>query len=101
MRVFEIPLSGKNQTLGIALIGVTYRLTVQWRNAFSTWFLDIADTNGNPLLQGLALVSGCDLLQEHQELGIGGTLVMLCDAGVAAPAFDNLGTSAHLLFVVP
>lgn len=101
VKVYEIPLQAKNQRLSVTLRGVVYRLAVNWRNAAATWFLDIADGNGNPLLQGLALVSGCDLLHQHQEVGLGGQLVVALDAGTLAPTFDNLGSAAHVLFVTP
>lgn len=102
MKAYEIPLTpGRNQTVSVVLLNATYRLTLQWREAAQTWFLDIADDAGNPLVQGLALVLGSNLLHQHQHLGIGGGLVVIFDTGTDAPTFDNLGQSAHLLFIVP
>lgn len=100
-KLFEIPLSGQNQTVTVVLLSVVYLLTLQWRDAVQTWFLDIADVNGVPLVQGLPLVLGVNMLHQHQALGIGAGLVVACDTGVDAPTFENLGTGSHLLFVVP
>lgn len=99
-KILEIPLSARNQIVTVVLLNVTYQLTLQWRKAAQTWFLDIADAAGTPLIQGLALVQGVNLLHQHQALGIGGGLLVTCDTGVDAPTFENLGTTSHLLFVV-
>lgn len=102
MNAYEIPLrASQNQTVSVVLLNVTYRFTLQWREIVQAWFLDIADDSGNPLVQGLALVLGSNLLHQYQHLGIGGGLVVICDTGTDAPTFDNLGQSTHLLFVVP
>ena len=102
MNAYEIPLTpSQNQTVSVVLLNITYSLTLQWRNAVQTWFLDIADDSGNPLIQGLALVTGSDLLRQHQHLGIGGGLFVVCDTGTDAPTFDNLGSSSHLIFATP
>lgn len=102
MNAYEIPLNpSQNQTVSAVLLNVTYRLTLQWREGAQCWFLDIADDAGDPLVQGIALVTGSNLLHQHQYLAIGGGLVVMCDTGTDAPTFDNLGQSSHLLFVVP
>lgn len=102
MKAYEILLTGgQNQTVSVVLINITYRFTLQWREAAQTWFLDIADDAGDPLVQGIALVAGSNLLHQYQYLGLGGGLVVMCDTGTDAPTFENLGVSAHLLFVVP
>lgn len=100
MNAYEIPLSSKNQTVAVVLLNRAYRLTLQWRDAISTWLLDIADSAGKPIVDGLPLVLGVNLLHQYAYLGIGGGLVVTCDTGTDAPTFDNLGTSSHLLFVV-
>jgi hypothetical protein len=98
---FEIPLSGESQSFGVTLAGAQYQLLVQWRNAVQTWFLDIADASGNPLVQGIALVTGVDLLGQHKHLGIDGSLFVVSDDDPGAmPTYDNMGTGSHLYFVV-
>jgi hypothetical protein len=100
--VFEIPLSGQSQTFNIVLASVTYQLTLTWRNAGSCgWILDIADSSGNPLIQGIPLVTGADLLAQYRYLGFTGSLVVKTDADPdAVPTYDNLGSTSHLYFVV-
>jgi hypothetical protein len=98
--VFEVPLNGQPQTLQITLGSVAYQLTVQWRNA-TGWVLDIATVTGTPILQGVPLVTGSDLLAQYRYLGLGGSLFVSTDADPdAVPTYTNLGTASHLYFAV-
>lgn len=99
--VYEVPLSANPQAFAISLAGVTYGLTVRWNAAAASWTLSIADANGNPILGGLPLVTGADLLGQYGYLGIGGSLVVQTDHDTdALPTIDNLGAESHLYFVV-
>lgn len=101
MATVEIPLSAEPQTFGIQLAGVQYQLTLIWRDdPQGGWVLDIADANSSPILSGVPLVTGADLLAQYAYLGFGGQLVVQTDHDVdAAPTFGNLGSSSHLYFV--
>ncbi len=99
---YEIPLSAQAQTFAIALGGVNYTLTLQWRAAdgMGGWVLDIADASNNPLVSGIPLVTGCDLLAQFAYVGFGGGPWVLTDgAALAVPAYANLGSLSHLYFV--
>lgn len=99
---YEIPLSPQNQFFNIALNGTYYQLTTTWRanSDVSGWFLDIADAQGNPLVQGIAIVTGADLLEQYAYLGIGGQLWVGTDGNPdAVPGETNLGITSHLWFV--
>lgn len=104
MSSFQIPLSGSPETFAIALNGTTYRLTVDYRAASEGgWFLDIADSNGNPIVSGIPLVTGADLLAQYRYLGIAGNsglYVANMAGGDAVPTFNNLGTDTRLVLVV-
>lgn len=99
----EIPLIAQNQTLTTTLAGVTYQLAVTWRDAPANnggWVLDISDENANPLVQGIAMVTGADLMAQHPEVGFPGQLWVQSDFDPGAvPTFDNLGSGSHLYFV--
>ncbi len=100
--VLEIPLlASQNQTFSIALAGITYQMAVTWRNAPNIgWVLDISDSNGNPLVQGVPLVTGADLMAQYATLGFPGQLIVQSDFDPdAVPTFDNLGSGSHLYFV--
>ncbi|WP_298165130.1 hypothetical protein [Novosphingobium sp.] len=101
MAAFEIPLTAEPQAFSIQLLGVPYQMTLQWRNnAQGGWVLDIADATGVPIVLGIALVTGADLLAQYGYLGLGGALFVLNSASSDdAPTFADLGTDAHLVFV--
>ncbi len=98
MANFEIPLTSTPQTFTISLSGTEYRLTVQWRNADGAgWILDIADTSNNPIIEGIPLVTGVNLLEQYAYLGFTGVLWVQTTADPdAVPTFDNLGVGSHL-----
>jgi Domain of unknown function (DUF6983) len=100
---YEIPLTPQAQTFSISLNGTTYNLTLMWRSVDSLggWVLDVADASNNPIVQGIPLVTGCDLLRQYRYLGFGGGLWVLTDGDATAiPTYTNLGQTSHLYFVV-
>lgn len=102
MANFEIPLTPTPQRFSITLSGVQYRLSVVWRNAdMGGWVLDIADANNNPIIHGIPLVTGTNLLEQYGYLGLGGVLwCQTTDSPDAVPTFDNLGVDSHLYWWV-
>jgi len=102
MTINEIPLSGKSQSFQVVILNVSYVFTLIWRDAAAEWVLDIADASGIPLVQGLPLVTGCDLLGQYAYLGLGFQLCVATDGDPdAVPTYDNLGTQSHLYVVTP
>lgn len=101
MTPYEIPLSPEPQTLSISLAGKTYFLSLAFNRAGSYWVLDMADEDRVPLLTGVPLVTGLDLLEQYSYLGIGGSLIVQTDFDAdAVPTFENLGVTGRLYFVV-
>lgn len=101
MATLEIPLSAAPQTFEITLGDIAYRLTVVWRDAEEGgWTLDVATPQGAPVLQGVPLVVGVDMLGQYEYLGFGGSLVVLVDNRPGAdPTYEDLGSLSHLYFV--
>ncbi len=100
--MFEIPLQAGNQTFLVTLGTVAYTLAIIWRDP-AGYFLDIADSQGNPIVGGIPLLPGVDLLGQYAYLAIGGspgagTLTVVSDGvdPLVAPTYDNLGTGSHL-----
>lgn len=99
---FDIPLSPTPQVFTIQLVNTFYQLTVQWNRAAQAWVLDIADVNGIPILSGVALVTGVNLLEQFAYLVLGGQLIVQTDHDTfAVPTYANLGSTGHLYYVVP
>lgn len=97
--IYEIPLSPGAQEVTVPLGGVAYRLRTWWRDGNTpAWMLDISTEQGVPLVRGIPLLPGADLLEQHAHLGIPGSLGVIADG---APTYNSLGTSTKLYFVTP
>lgn len=100
-QIFTIPLVTGPQTLSVSLAGITYNMTVYWNYVMQSWILDIADVNDAPLVRGIPLVTGLDLLEQFSYIGIDGQLfVQTTNDPSAIPTFDNLGQESNLYFAV-
>lgn len=98
---FEVPLSPEPQRFTITLGGFDYRLTVQYRKAGGAgWMLDIADATNQPLISGLPLVTGVDLLGQYRHLQLGGRLwVQGAENPDDVPTYGDLGIGSHVFWV--
>jgi hypothetical protein len=101
MTAYLVPLQNTAQTLTIFMGGNSYNLRVLWNVPASCWVLDIYDASGNPVVLGIALVTGVDLLAQFGYLNFGGQLFAQTDFDtLAVPTFNNLGQNGNLYFVV-
>ena len=104
MADFEIPLKPQAQTLSVKFPnGNTYTLRLLYQfNADDCWELDIGDANGDPIVCGIPLVTGCDLLAQYAYLGFGCSLFVTTDGDRdATPKWFNLGVTSHLWLETP
>lgn len=98
---YLIPLQPTAQVLNITMAGVQYQLTIKWNAQSQSWTIDIADSSGTPILCGIPMVTGCDLLGQFEYLNFGGQLVAQTKDGTdAIPTFTNLGSNANLYFLL-
>lgn len=93
--IYEIPLNNGNQKFNIRLGGVQYKFQLIYR--VKSWYLDIFDTAENPLIAGLPLVMGDNLLIQHQYI-IKGSLYVLNTNEDENQAFSDLGTLIKLFW---
>ena len=95
----QIPLVVGNQQLTVPIAGNSYKFKIIWRN--SVYVMDINDSNNNPLIQGIPLVVGSDLLAQHKaELmpGITWGLFASNPSNVNQDmGYNDLGVSTFLL----
>lgn len=98
---FEIPLIQGPQSFTVRLGGVDYAMRIAYRNTTEGGYvLDISDTKGNAIAQGIPLVTGVDLLGQYKHLGFGGRLWLQTASSVDAVAsFAGLGTDSKLIWV--
>lgn len=99
MSQFEIPLSPTPQKFSISLANVLYTLTLKWNPAAGVWVMDIADDSDTPIVNGIPLVSGSDLLEQYAYLGIDGAMYAETEGSLLPPTYANLGITGHLYFV--
>ena len=97
MTTFIVPLSGYAEQFGITINNVNYTFTLTWRGS---WYLDIGDSTNAPIVNGLPLVTGIDLLSPYGYLGFVGQIYMVNIAGGDnPPTFTNLGTDCIMQYV--
>jgi hypothetical protein len=97
--VYEIPLKPSPQSLAVVFpSGVPYILRLIYQfNQDDCWILDIQDAQGNPILSGVPLITGADLLAQYAYLGFGCKLFCSTDGERGEPPhWWNLGITAHL-----
>ncbi len=94
MADYQVPLTPTPQTFSMVLPnGLTYNFRLIFNfTPNPCWLLDIADANGNPLVCGIPLVTGADLLAQYAYLGL--ACKMWCSS---LPTFANLGVTAFLM----
>lgn len=99
---YLIPLKPQNQEFDISLAGVSYHLKVIWNSASQCWILDIADSQQEPILSGIPMVTGCDLLEQYGYLNINGAMIVQSTNDVSlVPDDTTLGSTGNLFFVIP
>ena len=101
--VFEIPfIPATPQSMTVTLNGFDYNLRTYWCGPANCWVLDIDDANSSPLIHGVPVITGANLLQQYQDL-LPGQLLVISDHGPpgAVPTFDSLGATGHLYDIPP
>ena len=100
--IFRIPLTAVPQRFDITLAGRQLTMVVRWNGECPAWSFDLIDSvTTETLINSLDIVTGCDILEQHSYLGIGGRLFAYTDgAPEAPPTEDNLGTAGNLFFVL-
>lgn len=98
---WEVPLRpSQQQTLSVTLSNVTYELNLKWFEQARSWLVDISDANANPIVLGVPLTTGSDLLAQYKHLGFVGELWCATDGNpTAQPTFETLGATGHLYYV--
>ena len=64
---------------------------------YPCWELDISDNKGNPLVCGIPLITGADLLAQYGYLNFGAQMYCATDVNHdIVPQFFDLGIDSHL-----
>lgn len=100
LNVFILPFTTAPQTFNCTLSGIELKFTNKWNEIAGLWYVDIARANtGEPLVSGLPLVTGCDLLAPFRHLGLDGHIFCHSDGEVdSPPTLENLGVDCKVYF---
>lgn len=99
--VYEVPLTAAAQEFDMTIGSIQYHFVLKWNYIGNNWVIDIEDQSNNPIVSGIPLVTGADLLAQYASLGIGVELFVQTDNNAdAIPTYTNLGSDSHLYFVV-
>jgi len=99
---YVIPLINQNQEFDISLAGITYHLRIKWNSFSQAWILYIEDSQRNPIVGGIPMVTGCDLLEQYGYLDIGGAMVVQSTNNPSlVPDYSSLGKTGFLFFITP
>lgn len=101
--ILELPVSQKSPRFffDIDLEGETYRLEFDFNDRAAKWFMNIRDTNGDALVQGLCIVLGSDILApyHHRSIPPGGMFAYDTSGKDLDPDVNDLGERVQLIYV--
>lgn len=97
MVINEIPLTATNQQFSITLSGTVWQMRIIWRDV-AGWMLDILNASGAPVITGIPLLPGQDLLAQYAWLKPGGRLIVIADDEQLLDA-TGLGNTAKLYWM--
>jgi hypothetical protein len=92
--VFQLPITpGTAQTFLTPINGVLYTLRFYFKDTPEAgWTLDISDNSGEPIVCGIPLVTGADMLAQYAYLAFGFKMFMITAGDPPhKPAFADLG----------
>jgi hypothetical protein len=98
---FRIPLLNKPQSSEITLSGVDYIIINRWSSGMEVWTFSLQSIETEKILiNDMPLITGANLLEQWEYLGIPGILICYTagDQG-EPPTFENLGTDANLFYI--
>ncbi|CAK8736429.1 hypothetical protein SODG_000142 [Sodalis praecaptivus] len=97
MVINEIPLTVTNQQFSITLSGTIWQMHIIWRDV-AGWVLDMCNSAGEPVIAGIPLRGGEDLLSQYGWLKPGGRLIVIEDDEQSLDAAE-LGNTAKLYWI--
>lgn len=99
------------QVFRITLDGVTLAARVWWSEfdqitrdlvgdgIAGQWYMDMVSTDGTVDIDGMALVTGCDMLEPYAFDGLGGLWLVNVESKPTDPALEDLGVQFQLIYV--
>lgn len=104
MNIFLVPLENIPKDFVITVGDRDLNVICKWNDSLDAgWMIDIRDDISNTnIICGIPLVTGVDLLEQYEYLGLGVGLVVYTNGNAnAIPTLDNLGVDSNLYLVSP
>ena len=102
MAFIELPVASDiaDQSFSVQLDGAVYQVRLRYNTRAGHWALDLADAVGTPLLSGMAIRLGVDLLAQFSDdrFPPGKLFAMNWVNAYAEPDRDNFGTDVALIY---
>lgn len=101
MSVYQIPLYPGAQQFLVTLDNKTLQIRLIWREAeVGGWFIDFYDVDGSPILCGIPLRCGHNLLGQYEYLGLGKMQAMINNDDSRDPTYDDMGYNLELYWTI-
>jgi hypothetical protein len=101
--ILQIPFSGEASFVQeVVLESVPYLIQFNWNSRGNFWDMNIKDRDQNPLVEGIKLLLGEELLKKFPDSGLPpGTMFIIDNAGTDTPIiFDDFSTGRCSLIYV-
>jgi len=100
LNTFKIPLLNVPQDFTITLSNRELRMVSKWNDEGQIWVIDIYDgVTEESIVANIPMITGADLLEQYEYLGLNGRLVVFTDGDeLAVPTLENLGVESNLYF---
>ena len=97
----ELPLPRGPSIFSASIKGRDFRFRFAYANTDGGgWYVDIGDADSNPLICGLPLTTGLNLLGQFGYLNLGFGLYVSVDGRPdEAPIYDDMGNALHVKVV--
>lgn len=93
-----IPLEKlSSQEFRMPLENTFYRWRVRWNSRTKYFSFDLYDDDSNPLLLGVPMLKGANLLNAFQDIPIGGLFMITTDEEEGEATLENIGESVNLV----
>ena len=87
----------KHTSQTMVLDGVRFRIDTYTNVIDSSWYMDLFDSDGNALVQGIALVFGLDLLYPYRHLDVPPGILFISGDPVD-PTLDSFNDEEAVLY---
>lgn len=102
MALLELPITNEkyNYKFDIVLEGKKYFFSFNYNNRIDAWFMDIADEVESPIVEGLMLFLGLDLLEQYadERLPQGNLFIVNNKEEFIEPTEENFGVDVKLYY---